>query len=386
MKRSDFFIRLTTGVLFLAVACYIGFYIYNAVVNPYTVTPAVSYTIEETLPTQGFIVRTEFVLTNTGAAVLPVVSDGEKVASGQAVAVEYPNADALEVAGELRTLRLKIAQYESTDAVNDASGYENMLQLSAAIHDGNLTGLDELMLNIETNIFSGRSFNENDLSALQSRRAELERRNTGTRVIYSPVSGVFSHIVDGFEHIDPGMLNDLSPSRFIELISKPVETAGAGKLITEFKWYYVTVMEHDSAVRLSKGQTISVQFSGTYFSEEKMLIEDIGRREDGKCLVLLSSGSGIHDIAPLRSMRADIVLNVISGIRVPKEAIHLDDNGTTFVYLQTGVRAERVNVEILSVLGDGYLVRDGTETGTPLRPDATIIVKANNIYHGKVVA
>jgi multidrug efflux pump subunit AcrA (membrane-fusion protein) len=90
-------------------------------------------------------------------------------------------------------------------------------------------------------------------------------------------------------------------------------------------------------------------------------------------------------VAPLRALRADIVLGEVSGIRVPKEAIHLDDDNNTFVFLQTSGRAERVDVEILKITGDSYLVRDGMETGSPLRVDSTIIVRANNLYHGKAV-
>jgi hypothetical protein len=37
------------------------------------------------------------------------------------------------------------------------------------------------------------------------------------------------------------------------------------------------------------------------------------------------------------------------------------------------------------VTGDSYLVRDGAESGTPLRAGSTIIVKANDLYDGKVV-
>lgn len=103
------------------------------------------------------------------------------------------------------------------------------------------------------------------------------------------------------------------------------------------------------------------------------------------CVVLFSSDRGVHDIASLRGLRADVVFDVISGIRVPKEAIHIED-GVTYVFLQTGVRAERVRVEILLESGDSYLVRDGAASGTPLRAGSTIIVRANNLYHGKIVA
>ena len=116
-----------------------------------------------------------------------------------------------------------------------------------------------------------------------------------------------------------------------------------------------------------------------------MLVEDVGRRENNQSVVIFSSVVGIHDVAALRSLRADLVLGTTSGIRVPKEAIHLDDDGTTYLFLQSGARAERVNVEILHEAGDGYLIRDGAETGTPLRIGAIIIVRANDLFHGKIV-
>jgi len=117
-----------------------------------------------------------------------------------------------------------------------------------------------------------------------------------------------------------------------------------------------------------------------------MFVESIGRREDDSCVVLFSSDRFIHNIAPLRQLRAEVVYNTVTGIRVPKEAVHLDDDGTIYIFLQTGARAERVNVEIILITGDSYLVRDGAESGTPLRAGSTIIVRANNLFHGKVVA
>jgi len=381
MKRSDFFIRLTTGVLFLAVACYIGVYAYNAVVNAYETTDAVRYSIEETLPAQGFIVRTETILTEGGSAVLPIVSEGEKVASGQVIAVEYLSNDALELASEIRSLRLKIAQMDSFRGNSDSAGLGAVLELSAAVNSHDFRRLDELTLNIEASIFSL----ETDTSSLQELLEELESRYVGTRNITSHSSGTFSHIIDGFEHISPSLLHNISPADLNLLFDTPLSTYGTGKLITEFKWYYAAIMDFDDASQLSTGQTKTVQFFGAYNAEIDMLVESIGRREDGLCVVLFSSDRGVHDIAPLRSLRADIIVGVVTGIRVPKEAIHLDEENNTFIYLQTSGLAEKVDVEILRETGDSYLVRDGADTGSPLRVDSTIIVKANNLYPGKVV-
>jgi len=369
-------------LIFLAVACYVGVSLYNAFVNTYETTPAVSYSIEETLSAEGYIVRTETILEEISATVLPIVGEGEKVAAGQAIAVEYITTDALEAASEIRALRMKISQLESYRGNNDRAGFDAVLELSSAVNHNDLRRLDEITLIVEAGVFSV----ENDLSSLQSRLEELEGRNLGTRIIIAQLSGTFSHVVDGFEHIFPDMLYEMSPDELTAAFISPFGTSGTGKLITEFNWYYAALMNYDDASQLSAGQRKNVQFFGAYNAEFEMLVEQISKREDDMCVVLFSSDRGIHEVAPQRALRADIVSNVVTGIRVPKRAIHLDENNKTFVFLQTSGFAEAVEVEILRETGDSYLVRDGAETGSPLRVDSIIIVKANNLYHGKVIA
>ena len=386
MKRSDFYIKLTTAVLFVAVASYIGVYIYNAVISTYVTTPAISYSIEETFPAQGYMVRSETVISDVGASALPIVNEGEKVASGQAIAVEYLTHSALETASEIRAIKLKIAKLEASGGVGEKSRLDSLLALSTAVHGGALGALDELSLNIETYIFTSNSATESELPALRERLELLENRNEGRRTIYAPVSGIFSQVIDGYEQIGPRALGNLTPELLTELFAHRSGVSGIGKLITEFKWYYVAVMDAEDAALLQVGKQITVQFTGAHSSGVLMTVENVGRKEEGRCVVLLTCDSRVHEVAHLRELSAEIVYNVVTGIRVPKEAIHLDDDGTTFIYLQTGVSAERVNVEILREAGDAYLVRDGLETGTPLRAGATIIVKANNLFDGKVVA
>ena len=386
MKRSDLYIRIMTAVLLVAVLSYIGVYIYNAVSSTLATTTAIHYTVEQTISTQGYIVRTETVLTDVGIVVLPIVGEGEKVASGQAIAIEYLSGEALETASEIRSLRMMIAQIETSVGVEaaEAARLESVMGLSRAIQRGDLSRLDELLLDVETNIFVESYAQTADLPSMKARLELLEARDSGVRTIYAPVSGTFSQTVDGFEAIAPNALFDISPSSLEELFDTQPSVSGAGKLVTEFKWYYAAIMSVNEASRLSEDSQIPVQFSGAFYATMDMLVERIGRRDGDECVVLFSSTRNIHDIAPHRQLRADVVFDTVSGIRVPKEAIHLDD-GVTFIYLQTGVRAEKVNVDILHEYGDSYLVRDGAESGTPLRVGSTIIVKGNNLFDGKVV-
>ena len=387
MKRTDFYMKVITAVLFLAVACYIGVYVFKAALNSYTTTPAIVFTVEEVFPAYGYIVRTETLLDDTGAAVLPIVGDGEKVASGQAVAVEYTSGRALETASEIRTLRLRIAQLEAPGASAESICFENVTALSVAVHSGDLRTLDELSICIESSIFSEDAASGPQLPDLKKRLEALESSTAGMmNVYYAPVSGVFSQIVDGFEHVRPAALSEIMPPDLMDLFKSPAAVKSAGKLVTEFQWYYAAIMDAADAAKLSPGRQIAVQFSGAYHARIDMRVESIGRRESSECVVLFSCDRSVHDVAPLRYIRADVVHNIVTGIRVPKEAIHLDDDGVRFVYLQTGVRAERADVDILAEYGDSYLVAGSSEAWSPLREGATIIVKANGLFDGKVVA
>ena len=389
MKRSDLFIRLMTGVIFLAVACYGGILLYDAIANPYETIVATGYTIEETLPAEGYIVRSEIVLTDFRSSVFPIVGEGEKVASGQAIAVEYFSTQALEIASEIRTLTMSIAQLEAGALLDDAAGRAMVLELSSAVHMQDLRKLDELSFNISLGIFSIHA----DISTLKSRLSDLEGRYMDARTLYAPVSGTFSHNVDGFENIGPNIIRNITVDDLHSHFRLPHGETGNGKLITEFKWYFVAVMNYDDAIKLTVGQTKNVHFFGVYQQEQSMLVENVGRREGDSCVVVFSSDQRIHDVASLRSLRADIVHDSITGIRVPKEAVHLDNRGDSVVehiFLQTSGYAERVDIERLPAgnpieIGGYYIVRDGVETGSSLRIGSIIIVRGSDLRHGKVV-
>ena len=386
MKRSDLFIRLTAAVLLIAVASYVGVLIYNALMTTFITREAIGYTIEETIPLQGYLVRTEEVLTDAGISILPIVREGERVASNQAIAVELFHYDAREIAAEIREINMRIAQLEALGGNIDEAGFSSVRNLAQAVQSSDLSRLDELALSVQTHVFTGgRNVSEDNLLQLNARLEMLEGMSAGMRTVHSPRSGTFSQTIDGFEHISPADLEFILPSELEELFSVPVVYVGAGKLVTHHKWYFVTIMDSADSARISVGRRMTIHFSGAYHAEFDMLVESVGRREGDRSVVVFSSVIGLHDIAALRHLRADLVFGSLSGIHIPRAAIHLDDDGTTYIFLQSGVRAERVDVEILREVGDGYLVRDGAETGSPLRVGATIIVRANNLYHGRVV-
>ena len=388
MKRGYLYMKLVTAVLFLAVLSYLGVYVFNALRNTFATMPAIPYTVEETFSAEGFVVRTETVMYGVSGDILPIVREGERVAVGQTVAVEYLTDAALETASEIRTIRLQIAQIEAArrTAGVETDGLQSVMELSKAVQSGDLRALEELSLRVETTIFAGDGLTEDDLPTLQARLEVLEARRAGMISIDTNVSGIFSQTVDGFENISPRQLAGISPTGLTELFQSPTGRSGGAKIITEFRWYYAAIMDGADAIRLTLGQTVTLRFSGVFNAAVQMNVENVGRREDGKSVVLFSSNRGIHDVTMPRQLQAEVIFGYVSGIRVPKEAIHLDENGVIHVFLHTGARAERVNVEILAEIDGHYIVRDGAETGSPLRVGSTIIVSGNNLFDGRVVS
>jgi hypothetical protein len=392
LQRSDFVMKVMSAVLFLAIAAYIGLYIYNTANKKLVTTPAVRYTEMDAGYAEGYIIRSETLLGGADGAMTLLAGEGEKVAAGQAVAIYYDGETAMERASEIRALQIEIAEAESklnnpaTPKVLDTN--DTILALSNAVRHRDFSDLPDLEYSIRYRVLAEMSeaLTVDDVAVLKSRLAQMLGENPGTKTVYTPMSGVFSTVVDGFENCGPEILSDLTPSALASYFQNAQPSDGAlGKLIPDITWYFAAVMDVDDAAKLGGSPSATLQFTKTYNKKMSMKVESIGAEENGKCVVVFSSRRAMSDITALRTLTAQVEFNALSGLLVPKEAVYTEPGGKTYIYLLTVLQAEKVYVEILSQTGDHYIVRDGAENGTALREGKEIIVKGEDLYDGKVV-
>jgi putative membrane fusion protein len=392
MQRTDFLMKVISVVLLVAIAVYVGIDLYNRAENPLKTTLAVRYTAETSGETEGYIVRDESVLPGGGSAVTLLISEGDKVASGETIAVSYEGSSALELASEIRALQLQISAAEADTGASDSAktlgAADTVVSLANAVQHRKLDNLPALSLTVGDLIFTSGSgpVSGADLDTLRTKLNGLLKQNSNTKTIAAPASGVFSAVVDGYEAVHPEQLKNLTPTALQTLFMSKSATAGQplGKLIGEITWYYAAVMKLPDAQKLKSDATAEVQFSKTYNAKLKMKVESIGAAESGKCVVVFSIKSNLSDVTAMRRLTGSVLFDSITGLLVPKEAVH-QESGKTYVYLLTELRAERVEVTILAQNGDSYVVQDGAENGTALRTGAEIIVKAKDLYNGKVI-
>ena len=93
----------------------------------------------------------------------------------------------------------------------------------------------------------------------------------------------------------------------------------------------------------------------------------------------------MQSVTLLRQQTADVVFTAYSGLRVPKEAVRVDESGQPGVYVREGAAAKWKPISILHDNGESYVVEYDRGSTANLWPGDEVIVTAKNLYDGKVV-
>jgi len=392
LKKSDLLIKVVILVVFVAMVAYIGYSVYETRDNPLVTVAAVAWDVTDSYATEGHIVRNEQTLAYAGGNVYVSAAEGQKVAAGEAVAVSYSGEGALERAEDMREVRLEIEELKAIrdDKSRDDLRAAGVRDLARAVADGDLEDAEAAKLAVKVNIFSNAGrYTDSELTAritaLENELARLMNgAGAGMREVAAATAGTFSAAVDGYEAVAPEDVMGITPEAYERLFAAPEKVGAAqyGKLISGIRWYYVTVIGSDCAKRLKEGAKATLDFSRTYNESLEMTVEKLGPMQDGRCVAVFSCRKNLQDITAVREATADVVFERMSGVRVPKEAVHLDEDGNAYLYVLLGMQAARAAIEVVTESGDYYLVapQDGA-----LGPGSQIIVRANGLADGKVV-
>lgn len=391
MERSDSLIRLVAVLVFVAIMAYLGVSFISSWRDPLRTVKAVGMETHDGVETAGFIVRDEEVLTASGADLAVTATEGARLSKGETVAVRYSGTAAMERAQRISEIQLRIRQLTAVmnGKTDDELSGSAVQSLSRLVLSEDLSKLYSVARDVDAYIISGSALSSgNEAAEIARLEAELhdlaQSAESDTRRLTAPFAGTFSFSVDGFESVNPEALEGLTPSGFRDLFADPrePETDAVGRLVKGIRWYYVTVMDEKSALRLTPGKSVDTRFSRTYASQVSMRVESVSQPEEGECCVVLSSDRYLQDTAALREATAEIVFGTLSGVSVPREALHLNDKGETVVYILEGVRAQEIPVTVLTETADLYMVK---ETRDGLRVNDQVIVRAASLYDGAVV-
>ncbi len=427
MKQGSLNSRIVMLVVLAAVLISIGVSAFNSLRELYPTVLAYTYTVSDSVEATGFLVREESVLTGQGGTVEVLPEEGEKVSRGETVALLYQSDAGLTQRETLQQLLLEQEQLEY--ALAQTGGNGDSAQLSDRVADaianlrgasasGDLTGLESQTMELKSLIYK-RSYTfdaegEDSTAALQDSlddvKAQIQsltaQASQSTSRVTAAQSGIFSGLVDGYESlITPAMMETLTPAQLKDLSNqKPAEdTSAIGKLITNSTWYFACTLPEADAQRLVEGRSITVRFSRDWSGEVDMKVERLGDPVDGQVVVVLSTDKFLSDTTLLRRQTVELVFETTSGIRLPKEALRVEQQtvtdsetgeesqvSVTGVYALVGQCAEFKPVSILAE-EDNYILVTAADTSTTtaakkaLRAGDQIIISSGELYDGKVI-
>lgn len=379
-------------------AAYLGVYIFQSTQSTLQTSPAVRATLTDTAELTGIAVRREEVLLTGRSYVFVSAEDGAAVSRGEVLASAMDSESAMERAGRKKELQSEISRMETLlsglTGVSDLTERDSAVRraiysLAGCVSSGNLSDLPAAAASISTLLMSGggETVSQEELDALKSELAGMQRSTySDSEDISAPQSGIFTTILDGWEYLSPASLADLTPSGLKQLMSarQDVPEGAIGKVVTDYRWYFAVIMDEEAADGLTVGDYVSIDLGRHLSGQVSMRVESISSPQSGESAVTLSTLKALSETLALRCVDAQMITHSYTGLRVPTKALHVDENGSSFVYVAAGGLVDVRYVTPVYQSEDYYLV-EADAGADSLREGDEIIVRGKNVEEGMII-
>lgn len=421
------FKRILIAVLSILAVVYVVYLLVSSNFDMYPTENAVQVTVNDTIHSNGFIIRDETVIENSSRGVLSYsLSDGEAVKSSGEIAKIYSTDSDAAAQSKADILEEKVNSLKNLQNVNagNTTGIDtinndinnSIVSLYNLINNNDITKIGSNINSLITSInrqqvFTGKADNfDAEIAELESQISTL--RNTSGKsigTISAPKAGYFSAHCDGYENsikftdIDKIKLNDLENVK-----SSDVSSSVAGKVVNDVEWYIACKVTADEATELNLWDgDATVLFSNASSETIPASVERVYQEtKDSDGLLILKCNYMNSELIDTRNEPIEIGLGTYSGLRISKKAIHddivtkttTDENGNKHteekkvqgVYVLYG---SEMNFKQISILyaEDDYVICDTNPDSDVLFNGETVslydkvIVEGEGMYDGKVI-
>lgn len=391
-------------LVFVLVFAYMGIELNNVLNVKLETRTAVVSTVYDIVEARALVIRNEKAIENeTGAVTMPYVENGEKVKIGGRVAMQFASeegarayADYLELQKELDYYRemekstvghAADVQSLDKDILQDLNGYirANVKSSSTSAREY-ANGLNDKLTRRQILIGEKIDFS----SIIQSIEAEMKALGASDPTGYftTDTSGMFMQYTDGFEddfdYSDIENLNAETLNGYIALAEKGEETNNVGKIVSDFDWYFCSVVSADKLIGLQNGDKLDVTLknSDNVINCKIVTGAEIAPGQKESVLVLKCSEMNA-ELASLRVEDIEIRVGEHTGVKMPLDAVRVKD-GEKGVYALVASVVEWRRADILYTGEDYVILSDNSETDDGIKLYDEIIVRGKELHDGKV--
>ena len=394
----------------------IFFYLFHEVfinnVSRYETQTALESTVQDTVDVKAFIVRDEeYISGNQQETVVPLVPDGQRVASGDAVARVCKSEKDAANYSELLADRAMLERYTDLSTQTELNALdieklnreidERFTEILRLAGHSDYTGLNGRVADLEDKLASKQvvSTGSIDLSgrmaALKSRISELETMNIGTRDVEAPGSGYYISNTDGYENtLKYDDIENITVSKVLDALdAKPSQAPdNLGKIVGSYKWYIAAVVDSKYSSQFENGKSFKINIPRYGLENVPVQVHYSCKAEDGKMAVVFSCNLMDEVYANMRVENIEIVMKEYTGYKISSAALRSEKNSKnediSVVYV---IRSSIMNVrkvEIVADKGDYVIVSENTQKDGSFKPVSLydeVIVKGRDLEDGKSV-
>lgn len=404
--KANGFRTIVTAVLVLAILGYVGYQAYRSIYSDVTTELAVSHSVFESIETEGLVYRSETVITAVKSGEpYYTIENGTRVAKHSVIASVYANADSGRIDQQIEEIDNQIAAFRtimadagsgrlSLSMINEQSK-KVLLDLVHNSDAGLLNDVDGYSFDI-LSLISKKALvtgNEVDFSAkikeLEQTKAKLKQTyQKPISKVSAPVAGYFADRVDGLEGelgVD-GLSKLTTDTLAAQMALQPQSDISAcGKIVSGYEWYMACIVPDTYYNVLGVGRTLTVRMSFVLDESIPVTVYACNKDNKGNMAVVFRCDQMSAELSTIRKEAVEIQLVEHTGLKVPKQAIVVDENQQVGVYIRSGnVVAFRKIEQLYSQPADYVVCRVVNEDGY-LEMYDDIIVNGRDLYDGKII-
>ncbi len=389
---------------FLIVTALIAFAAVNItkVLKPAVETQMVQHgEMEKAFSFDGIILRDETLVKSNKSGVLEAeVSENEMVRKGKHIASVYEDSIDENVKKKLTEINERISEIESTLSSDENTYADNyriesamdakVSELMLAYENRDVSKLVSIkneigLLNDKKNAVMGdKAYSEKMLAQLKNEKSEYEKSLSSDKDdLYSPIPGIFSTKIDGYEEIiSLDAADKLTPEDFdaIKKTKAADSKKVACKIIDSFEWAVAVTVTENELANLKTGDVVSLRMQDSN-EEVEAKITYISTPDKGKYVLVATSDVSCDWSLGERFVKLDFVKNKYSGLKIPTSAIRVQGNKTgVFVLTDDIVKFKPVNIYYKD--SKNAIVEENNAGGGLLLYDE-VIVSSGNFKSGK---
>ena len=311
--------------------------------------------------TEGYIIRDETIINkeNTNDKIVPIKSEGEKVAKGESI-YRYCIENEDEINKKIEDIDIEIQKNLNNDDTyfsTDIKLMNNQIdkKLSEICESNNLNKISQGKTEINTYLtkkmkVKAENSNNETLKKLVSERNSYENQlNNNSRYIVADTSGVISYRVDGLENaLKSGDFSYLSEQYLKNLDIQTGQIVAlsnnSGKIVDNFQCNVVCILNSEEARNSEVGKSIKIRLQNSEEIPAKIIYK--ASEDNNKVLLVFEINNDVTELIKYRKTSFDVIWWSDSGLKIPNSAIKYEGNIAYVIRNRAGLK-EKIFVKIL---------------------------------------